>query len=134
MSQRIIKFRAWDEESEEFFYSTDPFDERWFQFVEGELKAFAIHGTTVGFQEPPEPNCEELKPVEMWTGLTDRNGVEIFEGDILHSGKRNWEVVWSEPSFMMSWGNGDATIFIHEMVEIIGNIYENPELKEAPSF
>jgi len=67
--------------------------------------------------------------VMQFTGLLDRNGKEIYEGDILKNEVKNCKVEWSEMNLawvgvgLMAFGmNGDGEY------EIIGNIYENPEL------
>lgn len=78
------------------------------------------------------------------TGLTDKNGKEIFEGDILKvTDKHSWlEVVsFSEKKAMFVskeigfpesplWELFNTVLF---EIEIIGNIYENPELAEVSS-
>ena len=104
---REFKFRAWDTYMECFTLHDSFYEVQKWNRNEGELEFFKI---------------------QQWTGLKDKNGIDIFEGDILKSGKRYWEVVFSHASFMMSWGNGASQMFINEMVEVIGNIYENPEL------
>lgn len=80
------------------------------------------------------------------TGLTDKNGKEIFEGDILKvTDKHSWlEVVsYSEEKSMFVSKEINRKVEISEnslwdlfivnlfRIEIIGNIWENPELVEV---
>ncbi|RZK79784.1 MAG: hypothetical protein EOO85_02720 [Pedobacter sp.] len=71
-----------------------------------------------------------------FTGLKDKNGKEIYEGDILlHKGAKGVVVFNSELSmFMVSFKLLVSTYSfdsIHGSVEVIGNIHENPELLNA---
>jgi uncharacterized phage protein (TIGR01671 family) len=69
-----------------------------------------------------------------YTGLKDSKGKEIFEWDILHGGELNYVVTWicSEyhTGFYKVSGNSvtDIGSEITKRLEIIGNIYESPEL------
>lgn len=77
------------------------------------------------------------------TTLTDRNGKEIYESDILNfSDGQTGSVVFrdggfacamwlnSKPSHLFHWFNFCNTDHSHIIPEVIGNIYENPELLE----
>jgi len=75
-----------------------------------------------------------------YTGLKDKNDKEIYEGDILNNGHYKTRVYWNEHTG--SWShkstNVDDALYIYVVsnrtvdqklsFEIIGNIYENPDL------
>ena len=68
------------------------------------------------------------------TGLKDKNGKLIYEGDIVKHSKSNqqYKVQWNDKGFWQLDDNAMARSakFLEENYEVIGNIYENPELLE----
>lgn len=77
--------------------------------------------------------------VGQYTGLLDKNGKKIFEGDIIQSleTKETAVVQWfPEHSAFMVWCKSSNEVgFLYECtksnIEVIGNIYDNPELLEV---
>ena len=73
-----------------------------------------------------------------YIGLKDKNGKEIYEGDILFEsfGERYYKVVFENGGFRAEFkGDFDEHSFdlidvVAQGCEIVGNIYENPELME----
>lgn len=75
--------------------------------------------------------------VGQYTGLNDKNGNRIFEGDIVmkrtYHGKKPMKVVFSFGCFHCGFGGGSSTpshpyTLDDGQIEVIGNIHDNPEL------
>lgn len=83
------------------------------------------------------------KTVGRFTGLTDKNGVKIFEGDIVsvnhpYNGKSTHEVIWDEycwnlKNFYASCFDYPSKAFSEgtEYMTVVGNIHDNPELLKS---
>lgn len=63
-----------------------------------------------------------------FTGLVDSKGKEVWEGDILSDGHENQEVTFTDGCFTLEKTTADLNHQIAEEWEIVGNIYENPDL------
>lgn len=71
--------------------------------------------------------------VGQFTGLTDKNGIKIFEGDIYHQGDKNitYTVVWNDCGIIGKQNGTSSFAGINywlDRIEVVGNIHDNPEL------
>jgi uncharacterized phage protein (TIGR01671 family) len=115
---RTIKFRAWDYEDKkminwhpDFFYDTSP-----------------VTGYSGSF------DMIEM-PLMQYTGLVDNNNKEIYEGDIVNVNSFGGTPRYEKVAFYTNAGFAGIHPFTDsghhwssKNCEIIGNIYENPEL------
>jgi len=73
-----------------------------------------------------------------YTGLKDKEGTEIYEGDVVRYNGNNWSIVYMHPSkdgkssagYYVVCGETTFYCFCETMknIKVIGNIYQNPEL------
>ena len=132
---REIKFRAWDYNNECII----PWEKINLEKDEGE-NTFSV----VVFDEDVGDHFDDF-PYMQYTGLKDKNDVEIYEGDILDGVRKESVVVsYSRGAFGFTFlarnsFHTDEKVpvfrFLGEVdinsLKIIGNIYENPELLEV---
>ena len=124
------KFRAWTEEGKVMYYDVYPFKD----------DTLLLSYDEIAFDEVPASDFILMQS----TGLLDKNGNEIFEGDIVKyeagCNTVTEEVVYDKNFAGFGVKDADAVIIftfgelaedidLHSL-EVIGSIYENPELLE----
>ena len=141
---REIKFRAWDGTAGAFIYSDKSDDDCFFEFThDGKLRGFVLVETSGTLDEPPGVKAEELEDLDQYTGLKDKNGKEIYEGDVVYGATLDdskgyvFTVKWSSLQCGFSPFCDQVPcaadvysewVFDPKTLEVRGNIYENPGL------
>ena len=132
---REIKFRAWDIKNKKMVWPL-----RLFGHKAG--LPCRLYTTEVKDKEGNVYTVKSQIILLQYTGLKDKNGKEIYEGDIVKIKKNKYEVGYWKGCFMfvLRGNNGNIqdaknvneSIFLdcesNFIGEVIGNIYENPEL------
>jgi uncharacterized phage protein (TIGR01671 family) len=124
---REIKFRAWDKSSKKMLYNVAVLNGK---------QVLPVQTSGNDYWDARFETSENI--LMQYTGLKDKNGTEIYEGDIVKDAYDNIQIVKisfiSHKSYedcFAGFGFGFDTHDLEdftEKVEIIGNIYKNPEL------
>ena len=121
----MIKFRAWDEESQ-----------RMFNIARFDFADYTVYSHLFACDGYLGENLEIMQ----YTGLEDKNGVETFEGDVVKNdsvpnpfiSNKYFEIIRARSGEwrMDNYRGGQVLSFGNHEVEIIGNKFENRELLE----
>lgn len=115
---RDIRFRAWDKENN-----------RWFDDENFGISLQPDGTVWISFAGDEWHQCDYMD-IQLNTGLLDKNGKEIFEGDILaeyFGAGKNRRLLTQ----VVEWNENTARFSLPQPLarfEITGNIYKNPEL------
>ncbi len=124
MNQRVIKFRAWHKADKQIlpviglFYNPD---------------TMQLMDVNVGDSETVDWRDQSDLILMQYTGLNDKYGREIYEGDIMQSPEWGCVVIRWLPDLgcFGCWHpttGGHDNLIGYSQAQVIGNIYQNPEL------
>lgn len=132
-----LRFRVWDKEEKKFVDRSV-----YFNLTKSEIVTELWYGYEIQVEEPLQ---DSNYIVQQSTGLFDKNGKEIFEGDIIDKGYSNIDIVDrigyvkfgtgddSDGYLNQEWlgwttNNDDSLLDVHEHCTVLGNKFEHPHL------
>jgi uncharacterized phage protein (TIGR01671 family) len=116
---REIKFRVWD--GKKFLYTEIATrlmnDQGGWPFLRFNLSDYFV-----------QPGHEFQ--IQQFTGLRDKSGKGIYEGDIVFVDEDMWEIQFQFGCFVLQYPKGGDPFALYQYPDcfVVGNIFENPEL------
>lgn len=135
--KREIKFRGKHLDNGEWIFG---------DLIENQGRFFIYHATSETTIEDSDDGCISIVAVEVnpatvgqFTGLKDKNGREIYEGDVMEIPESDFNayiigtIEYQDDSFFIQSRNGGSAWGLHWSLRkhdasILGNIHDNPEL------
>jgi hypothetical protein len=114
---REIKFRIWDKDAK--------------TMEQVLLPDCSTYQVMPAKQEGKEFKRRDNTVLMQYTGLTDRNGKEIYEGDVIEWNRQKYEIKWLDEWAALAAENERENQVVPKIAttsEVIGNVYKNPEL------
>jgi len=128
---RTFRFRAFDKEEKVMIYGIENIYDGGY-FVNSNNQEISIYSTSLSSSSFGNNLNNEDIEIMQFTGLFDKNGKEIYEGDILKIGNSNIEVIWDKNNAWFTLKSNHFHLgFQSTFYEVIGNIYEHPHLLES---
>lgn len=129
---REIKFRIWNKSQKVFVDLDKEFDQET-KVWDLDLRRKQVYLSHGQYGEHTDLGPQDVI-LQQFTGLKDKNGKEIYEGDILNVNPK-W-TAYKNDNRVVSFKNGiflanDRPLYGQHHLEIVGNIFENPELLKS---
>lgn len=131
---REIKFRAYDKDYERMTYFDD--EDYLYQcpFILRLEQVFKKDSNYDDYEDSEYKDVTDKLELMQYTGLHDKNGKEIYEGDIVYiaSEDENAFILWDKETarYIIQFKGwcADFDNFYGKDLEVVGNIYDNSEL------
>ena len=128
---REIKFRAWEIDSKKMRHVVKIW---WWNGRPSHISAL-LRGAQTEQGDNEKIMIRERFELMQFTGLKDKNGKEIYDGDIVKYDDDIWQIEWNNNTacfqLLLNDGIGLHPLFDNFHCEVIGNVYEHPNLLKA---